>query len=91
MKAAFYKKAMARLKNIVGDWKEKWRVMGDDAKEAYLSNDVWKGLKAYWNFPKSVKGLSLALRIGSPVMMMVTCQYLILPDRFHTLGGHYKL
>ena len=55
VKAAFYKKAMARLKNIVGDWKEKWRVMGDDANETYLSNDVWKGLKAYWNFPKSVQ------------------------------------
>ena len=55
MKEEFYKKAMARLKNIVGDWKEKWRVLGDDAKEAYLSNDVWKGLKAYWNLPKSVQ------------------------------------
>ncbi|KAF3597721.1 hypothetical protein DY000_02022789 [Brassica cretica] len=46
---------MARLKNIVGDWKEKWRVLGDDAKEAYLRNDVWKGLKDYWNLPKSVQ------------------------------------
>ena len=55
MKEKFYKKAMARLKNIAGDWKEKWRVLGDDAKEAYLSNDVWKGLKAYWNLPKSVQ------------------------------------
>uniref|UniRef100_A0A0D3BFX2 Uncharacterized protein n=1 Tax=Brassica oleracea var. oleracea TaxID=109376 RepID=A0A0D3BFX2_BRAOL len=53
--AAFYKKTMARLKNIVGDWEEKWRVMGDDAKEAYLNNDVWKGLKAYWNLPKKVQ------------------------------------
>uniref|UniRef100_A0A0D3E5B0 Uncharacterized protein n=1 Tax=Brassica oleracea var. oleracea TaxID=109376 RepID=A0A0D3E5B0_BRAOL len=55
VKEEFYKKGMARLKNIVGDWKEKGRVLGDDAKEAYLSNDVWKGLKAYWNLPKSVQ------------------------------------
>ncbi|KAF2557507.1 hypothetical protein F2Q68_00017259 [Brassica cretica] len=46
---------MAHLKNIVGDWKEKWKLLGDDAKEAYISNDIRKGLKAYWNLPKSVQ------------------------------------
>ena len=55
MKAAFNKKAMARLKNIVGDWKEKWKYLGDDAKETYLSDEVWTGLKAYWILPDSVQ------------------------------------
>lgn len=55
MKKAFNNKAMLRLKNIVGDWKEKWKFFGDEAKQTYLSNDVWTGLKAYWLLPKSVQ------------------------------------
>ena len=33
----FYYKAKARLKNNVGDWKEKWWVLGDDAKPIYAA------------------------------------------------------
>lgn len=55
MKAAFNAKAMARLKNNVGDWKEKWMVVGDEAKPVYISDDIWTGLKTYWNWPKSVR------------------------------------
>ena len=55
MKEGFSKKAAIRLKNIVGDWKDMWRIYGDAAKEVYLSNAVWTGLKAYWNSPKSVQ------------------------------------
>ena len=55
MKEAFNEKAMARLKNNVADWKEKWRVLGDRSQSLYISDDVWKGLKAYWNLPKSVR------------------------------------
>lgn len=32
MKIAFNPKAMDRLKNTVGDWKEKWMYHGDAAK-----------------------------------------------------------
>ena len=55
MKEAFNDKAMARLKNNVADWKEKWRVLGDRSQPLYISDDVWKGLKPYWNLPKSVR------------------------------------
>ena len=55
MKKAFNEKAMTRLKNNVADWKEKWRVLGDRSQLLYISDDVWKGLKAYWNLPKSIR------------------------------------
>lgn len=55
MKDGFYEKAQERLKNIVGDWKDKWRLDGDDAKPVYISDHVWRGLTAYWRSPKSVK------------------------------------
>lgn len=44
---------MQRLKNIVGDWKDEWRVKRDEAKPTYLSNDVWVGLVAFWMKPES--------------------------------------
>ena len=55
MKKAFNEKAMARLKNNVADWKEKWRVLGDSSQPLYISDEVWEGLKTYWNLPKSVR------------------------------------
>ena len=55
MKEAFNEKAMARLKNNVADWKEKLRVLGDRTQPLYISDDVWKSLKAYCNFPKYVR------------------------------------
>ena len=55
MKEAFNEKAMVRLQHNVADWKEKWRDLGDRSQPLYISNDVWKGIKAYWNLPKSVR------------------------------------
>ncbi|KAG2330486.1 hypothetical protein Bca52824_001666 [Brassica carinata] len=54
VKNEFNAKAKLRLKNIVGDWKEKWRVLGEDAKLIYISDHVWTDLKAYWTLPRSV-------------------------------------
>ncbi|KAG5384651.1 hypothetical protein IGI04_036121, partial [Brassica rapa subsp. trilocularis] len=36
-------------------WKEKWRYQGDAAKSTFISKTTWIGLKAYWNFPRSVR------------------------------------
>ncbi|KAF3556993.1 hypothetical protein F2Q69_00010716 [Brassica cretica] len=46
---------MTRLENNVADWKEKLRVLGDRSQPLYISDDVWKSLKAYCNVPKSVR------------------------------------
>lgn len=54
MKKAFTEKAMDRLKNTVGDWKDKWRVEGDAAKPIFIAETVWTGLKAYWMLPRSI-------------------------------------
>ncbi|KAG2314386.1 hypothetical protein Bca52824_017508 [Brassica carinata] len=47
LKKAFNEKAMDRLKNTVGDWKDKWRFQGDAAKPIFISETTWTGLKAY--------------------------------------------
>ncbi|KAG2331731.1 hypothetical protein Bca52824_002911 [Brassica carinata] len=40
VKKAFNEKAMDRLKNTVGDWKDKWRVEGDAAKPIFISETI---------------------------------------------------
>lgn len=89
MKAAFNAKAMARLKNNFGDWKEKWRVLGDKAKPVYVSDDIWTGLKAYWNWPKSVQN-SLCCS-ASGLTRDAHGNFPIPPHLPHTLGRSYKM
>ncbi|KAG5375121.1 hypothetical protein IGI04_039717, partial [Brassica rapa subsp. trilocularis] len=78
-------KGMSRLKNNVGDWK-------DGANPIYVINDVWKGLKAYWNLPKSVRRF---LKCSAARLTSDAEDNLPIPihlDSPHTLGGGtYKL
>ena len=55
MKKAFNAKAMERLKNIVGNWKAKWRYQGGAAKPTYVSDKTWTDLKAYWLLPRNIR------------------------------------
>ena len=48
---------MDRLKNNVGDWKEKWWHHGDAEKPTFISDYVWTGLKAYWMDPRNILAL----------------------------------
>ncbi|KAG2323112.1 hypothetical protein Bca52824_016325 [Brassica carinata] len=54
VKKAFNEKVMDRLKNTIGDWKDKWRFQGDAAKPIFISDTTWAGLKAYWMLPRSI-------------------------------------
>lgn len=67
-------------------WKEKWRYQGDAAKSTFISETTWIGLKAYWNFPRSVRrsyNCSVA-QLTSDAEGNLPLP--ILPKKFHTPG-----
>ena len=58
VRAAFYDKGKARLRDQVGRWKGKWidagrPPTGEAVKPLWMSSEIWKQLVEYWMDPTS--------------------------------------